>query len=70
MIKSTVVLLVRFYQIFVSPLNGPVCRFDPSCSNYFLEAIDKHGLARGAYLFLRRFIRCHPFCYGGPDPVP
>jgi hypothetical protein len=63
-------LLIRSYQLLVSPMLGPRCRFYPSCSHYALEAIDTHGAARGTWLALRRLLRCHPWHPGGYDPVP
>jgi hypothetical protein len=63
-------LLIRGYQLIISPMLGPRCRFHPSCSNYALEAIEQHGAARGAWLALRRLSRCHPLHPGGYDPVP
>jgi uncharacterized protein len=62
--------LVRFYQLAISPLLRPSCRFAPSCSEYAYEALSEHGAARGSWLALRRLLRCHPFCEGGYDPVP
>lgn len=64
------VLLLRAYQLAISPLVGPSCRFYPSCSNYAIEAVRTHGALRGAWLALRRVGRCHPWCEGGYDPVP
>jgi putative membrane protein insertion efficiency factor len=64
------VVLIRLYQLTLSPLLGPHCRFAPSCSQYTLEAIARHGLLRGALLGARRLGRCHPFHEGGFDPVP
>jgi putative membrane protein insertion efficiency factor len=64
------ILLIRVYQVTVSPLLPPACRFTPSCSRYFLEALGKWGLLRGMGLGLRRLLRCHPFGSGGYDPVP
>jgi len=63
-------LLIRGYQLLVSPMLGPRCRFHPSCSQYALEAIDTHGAARGTWLALRRLLRCHPLHPGSYDPVP
>ena len=63
-------LLVSAYRRFVSPLLGPTCRFEPSCSAYSLEALRVHGALRGSWLTVRRIARCHPFHPGGYDPVP
>jgi putative membrane protein insertion efficiency factor len=63
-------ILIRAYQLVVSPLLGPRCRFYPSCSHYALEAIDAHGAARGTWLTVKRISRCHPWHKGGFDPVP
>ncbi len=63
-------LLIRIYQKCVSPLLPPSCRFHPSCSQYTLEAYQRHGLIRGTRLSLWRVCRCHPFHPGGMDPVP
>ena len=64
-------VLIRAYQLLVSPLLGPSCRFEPSCSHYAETAISRHGVLPGTSLALRRLLRCHP--WGGPggfDPVP
>ena len=61
---------IRAYQLVLSPLLGPRCRFHPSCSHYALEAIERHGAARGGWLALKRIARCHPLNPGGYDPVP
>jgi len=63
-------LLIRGYQLGLSPLFGPRCRFYPSCSHYAMEAIDTHGAIRGTWLAIKRIARCHPFNDGGFDPVP
>jgi hypothetical protein len=62
--------LVRGYQVVLSPLLPSVCRYYPSCSAYAVEAIEKHGARRGAWLAVKRIARCHPFRPGGYDPVP
>ncbi|GAA4061602.1 membrane protein insertion efficiency factor YidD [Actinomadura miaoliensis] len=64
------VLLVRAYRRFLSPLLGQQCRFHPTCSAYGLEALQTHGALRGTWLTVRRIGRCHPFNRGGYDPVP
>jgi len=62
--------LVLGYRYAVSPMLGAHCRFHPSCSAYALEALERHGAARGGWLTLRRLGRCHPWHPGGHDPVP
>ena len=62
--------LIRGYQRFVSPALPPSCRFHPSCSQYALEAVTRHGALKGGWLAARRLARCHPFNPGGFDPVP
>ena len=64
------VLLVRFYQRFISPFTPPMCRFSPSCSEYARQAIVKYGALRGVWMGGLRILRCHPFHPGGYDPVP
>ncbi|HCF1774329.1 TPA: membrane protein insertion efficiency factor YidD [Pseudomonas aeruginosa] len=63
-------LLVRGYQLFISPMFGPRCRFHPTCSQYAIEALRMHGTLKGGWLALRRVVRCHPLHPGGHDPVP
>ena len=62
-------LILRFYKRWISPLLPSACRFYPTCSEYMMEAVEKHGLWRGLGLGLRRLSRCHPFHEGGFDPV-
>ena len=62
--------LVRFYQLCISPLTPPSCRFTPTCSQYALEALRKHGPLKGLWLAVRRLSRCHPWGGSGYDPVP
>ena len=64
------ILLVRFYQVAISPLKPPTCRFNPTCSTYALEALKKYGLLKGGRLALSRIMRCHPWGGSGYDPVP
>ncbi|WP_336515129.1 membrane protein insertion efficiency factor YidD [Pollutibacter soli] len=64
------ILLIRLYQLIISPILGPKCRFEPSCSAYGVEALKKHGLIRGTWLTVRRIARCHPWGGSGYDPVP
>lgn len=62
--------LVRAYRFFLSPWLGSACRFEPTCSAYALQALERHGAWAGSSLTLRRLARCHPWCAGGHDPVP
>lgn len=64
------IALVRFYQLFISPLLPPSCRYTPTCSQYALEALRRYGPLKGGWLALRRILRCHPFGGSGYDPVP
>lgn len=68
--KAVLILFVRAYQVTLSPLFSGCCRFEPSCSNYMIEAIEVHGPVKGVWLGLRRLLRCHPFGPHGYDPVP
>lgn len=68
--KSILILLIRGYRTFISPLFLPSCRFNPTCSQYGLEAIEKFGAIKGGWLTIKRILRCHPFHPGGYDPVP
>jgi len=62
--------IIKCYQFLLSPLLGQNCRFQPTCSEYALQAINQFGVIKGGYLSLRRLIKCHPFHAGGFDPVP
>lgn len=62
--------LVRFYQLSISPLFSPVCRYTPTCSAYALQAIQKHGPFKGTFLAVKRILRCNPWGGSGYDPVP
>ncbi len=68
--KSMALGLIRFYQRTISPARPPACRFQPTCSHYGYEAIERHGLLKGCSLTLWRLARCNPFNRGGYDPVP
>lgn len=69
-LRSGLLLLIRFYQKAVSPLFPPSCRYVPSCSAYAYEAVERFGVVRGLFLAVKRILRCHPFHAGGYDPVP
>lgn len=64
------ILPIRFYQRFISPLTPPACRYTPTCSQYAVEAIRRHGPVRGLWLAIKRISRCHPWGGSGYDPVP
>ena len=63
------IIVIRGYQLLLSPLLGPSCRFYPSCSQYAIEAIEKYGFWRGSWMTIKRLGKCHPFHPGGYDPV-
>ncbi|MFC6861693.1 membrane protein insertion efficiency factor YidD [Zunongwangia atlantica] len=64
------IILVKFYQNFISPLTPATCRYTPTCSNYTIEALKKHGLFKGGWLALKRIFSCNPWGGSGYDPVP
>jgi len=70
MIRALALLLLRGYKRLISPLLPPMCRFEPTCSVYTMQAVEKYGALRGTWLGIRRLARCHPFNPGGWDPVP
>lgn len=70
MLTRLIVMLIRGYQVAISPLLPPSCRYTPSCSQYAVEALQRHGALRGSWLAVCRVCRCHPFRRGGYDPVP
>lgn len=63
------ILLIRFYQLAISPYLGPNCRYTPTCSAYAIQAIEKYGALKGGWMAFKRILRCHPFHKGGYDPV-
>ena len=69
-VRTLLILLVRAYQVSLSPLFSGCCRFEPSCSNYMIEALKVHGALKGTLLGTWRLLRCHPFGKCGYDPVP
>ncbi len=70
MIRKALIGVVKAYRLLLSPWLGSACRFEPTCSVYTIEALERHGAAAGSYLCLRRLARCQPWCAGGCDPVP
>ncbi|RZI65910.1 MAG: membrane protein insertion efficiency factor YidD [Variovorax sp.] len=70
MIRRLLIGLVKAYRLLLSPWLGQSCRFEPTCSAYAMEALERHGAATGSYLTLHRLARCQPWCKGGHDPVP
>ena len=68
--NKLLIFAVRIYRLAISPFLGRSCRFHPSCSEYAIEALEKHGGIRGSWLAARRISRCHPWHPGGYDPVP
>ncbi|MHC1723395.1 MAG: membrane protein insertion efficiency factor YidD [Aminipila sp.] len=67
--KKIVIGLVRGYQKYISPLFPPTCRFYPTCSAYFIQAVEKYGVIKGSFLGIKRILKCHPFNPGGYDPL-
>ena len=69
-LKYPLIAFIKLYRVVISPLLPPRCRFHPTCSQYAIEALQRHGVIRGLALSFKRIIRCHPGCPGGHDPVP
>ena len=67
--RKLIVAILRFYKLMLSPLLPSACRYYPSCSEYMRQAVEKHGVARGGWMGVKRLLRCHPFHSGGLDPV-
>ena len=70
MMRRLLIALVRGYRLLLSPWLGSACRFEPTCSVYALQALERHGAGWGSYLTASRLLRCQPWCAGGHDPVP
>jgi hypothetical protein len=68
--QRTLMALVQAYRLLLKAWIGNACRFEPSCSAYALQALERHGAAKGSLLTAKRLLRCHPYCQGGHDPVP
>ena len=68
--KKLLLILIRFYQRYITPYTPGCCRFRPTCSHYARVAIERFGAWRGGWMALKRILRCNPFCKGGYDPVP
>ena len=68
--KALILLMLRGYKRFISPLLPPACRFEPTCSIYMMQAVQRFGVFRGVWMGTKRLLRCQPFCKGGHDPVP
>ena len=68
--KALILLMLRGYKRFISPLLPPACRFEPTCSIYMMQAVQRFGVLRGGWMGTKRLLRCQPFCAGGHDPVP
>lgn len=68
LLVGLIVLVIRVYQVTISPLLGPTCRFEPSCSRYMIGALQKHGVIKGLWKGTGRILRCHPWHPGGYDP--
>lgn len=69
LLAKACIMMVRFYQLFISPLKGPTCRFYPTCSQYSIQAFKKYGFLKGLWLTIKRVSKCHPFHEGGYDPL-
>ena len=67
--KKVLILIIKGYQKFISPLFPPTCRFYPTCSTYIIQALEKYGFFKGSFLGIKRLLRCHPFNPGGYDPL-
>jgi hypothetical protein len=69
-LQKLLISVIRLYQIAISPMLGPRCRFTPTCSQYAIEAVKSHGVIKGSWIASKRVLKCHPLNDGGYDPVP
>ncbi len=69
MIKNFLIKTIKLYQLILSPLLGSNCRFEPTCSQYFIEAVEMNGVLKGSVMGIKRLLKCHPWHPGGFDPV-
>lgn len=69
-IQKIIIYLIKVYQVGISPYIGAHCRYTPTCSTYFIQAVEKYGALKGSFLGIKRILRCHPWHPGGYDPVP
>lgn len=69
-IQKIIIYLIKVYQVGISPYIGAHCRYTPTCSTYFMQAVEKYGALKGSFLGIKRILRCHPWHPGGYDPVP
>jgi putative membrane protein insertion efficiency factor len=69
-VRKIVTLPIRAYQLLISPLFGPTCRFSPTCSAYAITSVERYGVLKGGWMAIKRVGRCHPWNPGGYDPVP
>lgn len=67
--SKSFIMIIKFYQNYISPIKGKTCRFYPTCSQYAVEALGKYGFLKGSYLSIKRILKCHPFHQGGYDPL-
>jgi len=70
LLKKIIIAPIRLYQVILSPMLGPKCRYQPTCSHYMIDAIQEWGIIHGLYLGIKRIFRCHPWADSGHDPVP
>lgn len=69
MLKKLLLIVIKFYKKYISPMKAPCCIYTPTCSEYAMQAIDKYGAFKGGFMAIKRILRCHPYHKGGHDPV-